>query len=111
MIVFHCMYFVSTITTLTLNRPTNFKLLLPYMESNHVLHLLASSAAILFDTSIYFQDAVLKANARTKKWIVYSVVFGSIAVMGIAAILVGLYVSGNLQKNAPQEVSRHTNTW
>ena len=53
----------------------------------------------------FLQEAVLKANARTKKWIVYSVVFGSIAVIGVSGILVGLYLSGNLQKGAPEEVS------
>ena len=51
-----------------------------------------------------FQEAVLKANARTKKWIVYSVVFGSIAVMGVSGILVGLYLSGNLNREAAPEV-------
>ena len=70
----------------------------------HLYRLLQFYLAPLWLIDIYLQDAVLKANARTKKWIVYSVVFGSIAVMGIAAILVGLYVSGNLQKNTPQEV-------
>lgn len=42
---------------------------------------------------------MLKANARTKKWIAYSVVAGSLAVLLVSGIMVGLYLSGNLKKD------------
>lgn len=41
----------------------------------------------------------MKANARTKKWIAYSVVAGSLAVLLVSGIMVGLYLSGNLKKD------------
>lgn len=58
-------------------------------------------------TENYFclQEAVLKANARTKKWIAYSVGVGSVAVLTLSAILVGLYVSGNLKDDDKKVVS------
>ncbi|WAR07352.1 hypothetical protein MAR_017310, partial [Mya arenaria] len=43
-------------------------------------------------------DAILKANARTKQWIAYSVVAGSVIVLAVSGLLVGLYLNGNLNR-------------
>ncbi|KAK3589358.1 hypothetical protein CHS0354_010003 [Potamilus streckersoni] len=58
-----------------------------------------------YDTERGFdaQEAILKANARTKKWIAYSVVVGSFALFAIAGILIGLYLTGNLRQVLPDQ--------
>ena len=60
----------------------------------------------IINTPSNFQEAVLKANARTKKWIAYSVVAGSLAVLLVSGIMVGLYLSGNLKREGGPLVSQ-----
>jgi len=61
----------------------------------------------LNDMCLVHQDAIMKANARTKKWLAYSVVGGSLIVLTISGLLVGLYLNGSLNRQA-QEVVRPT---
>lgn len=44
------------------------------------------------------QETVLKFHAQAKRWIAYTVISGSLAVVAVTGILVGMYLTGNLSR-------------
>lgn len=60
----------------------------------YILICLNSISYILFLS----QETVLKFHAQAKRWIAYTVISGSLAVVAVTGILVGMYLTGNLSR-------------
>lgn len=61
--------------------------------------LMNSTASLIF----FLQETVLKFHAQAKRWIAYTVLTGSLAVVAVTGILVGLYLTGNLDRSKSKE--------